>query len=165
MKIIEEGKRLISSGFKVFPLHGIKENGNCTCYLGAECKSAGKHPIEKDWQSKAITTSEELEAACKKHPYMNIGVITGEDLIVVDVDPRHGGMESYEENKCYFPETLTIITGGDGLHLYYKKPEGAGTISNKTNIFPGIDIRGDGGLVVAPGSKHKSGKYYRVKED
>jgi len=164
MDILEEGKRLINSDFPLIPLYGIAPNGGCTCHQGLNCKSAGKHPRENDWKNNTINSTEQLEAALKKYPHMNIGIVTGGDFLVVDIDPRHGGMESYEELKEILPETLTVITGSNGLHLYYKKPESVVDISNKTNLYPGIDIRGDGGLVVAPGSKHKSGNYYKFKE-
>lgn len=165
MDILEEGKRLLDSGFQLIPLHGITLNGECTCSKGKDCGSTGKHPRERDWANNTIKTMQELKAARTKYPFLNIGIVTGGDFIVVDIDPRHGGMESYEELKDILPETLTVITGSNGLHLYYKKPEDIGEISNKTNLYPGIDIRGDGGLVVAPGSKHKSGNHYRFKED
>lgn len=52
-------------------------------------------------------------------------------------------------------------TGGGGYHFYFRTENSTG---NKANVLPGIDIRGDGGFVVAPGSKHKSGKYYVIEK-
>ena len=50
-------------------------------------------------------------------------------------------------------------TGGGGRHLYFRHP--GGTVHNKVGLAPGIDLRGDGGLVVAPPSLHRSGRRYR----
>lgn len=163
MNILNEGKKLIDSGFPLILLHGIDQEGKCTCCSGFNCSSAGKHPMQNDWQSKTITDIEKLEAAYKSYPNMNIGIVTGNDFIVVDIDPRHGGMESYEQLKHLLPETLTVETGGGGLHLYYNKNDENLSIANKAGLYPGIDVRGDGGLVVAPGSKHRSGNYYKFK--
>jgi putative DNA primase/helicase len=159
------GKELIIAGLPLIRIHGIKSNGACTCYKGQDCESPGKHPVEAGWYNKIITSVDQLEKNLKEYPDMNIGIPTGKDLVVVDVDPRHGGQESYEKYKHLFPKTMTVITGGGGLHLYYKKPEGVAVVSNKVNLLPGIDIRADGGFVVAPGSKHKSGNYYKWKEN
>jgi len=79
-------------------------------------------------------------------------------LIAIDIDPRHGGKESLQElikKNGMFPKTLTSNTGGGGYHPFFKEP--SIKIANRTNILPGIDIRGEGGYVVAPPSFHQSG--------
>ncbi len=57
-----------------------------------------------------------------------------------------------------FPETRYVETGGGGRHLYFAYGPGCG--GNRTNIRPGIDVRGEGGFVIAPPSIHLSGYPY-----
>jgi hypothetical protein len=78
-------------------------------------------------------------------------------LFVVDVDARHGGMDSW--GLMDLVTTYTVRTPGPGNHLYFKNGD---TIpANRAGILPGIDIRGDGGYVVAPGSMIDGKKYHR----
>src|SRR5881394_3129330 len=92
-----------------------------------------------------------------------IGVVTGaiSGLVVVDVDAGHGGNESLEQLEREhgpMPTTLECRTGGGGRHLYFAHP--GGLARNKVGLAPGIDIRADGGYVVAPPSLHASGVQY-----
>jgi len=104
----------------------------------------------KKFQSRK-PTEDEVREWFKKFPEMNIGIITGKisDLIVVDVE-KGGSVDN-------LPDTLIVKTGGGGWHYYYKYTEG---INNKTRIKDLIDIRGDGGYVIAPPSIHSSGVKY-----
>ena len=96
-------------------------------------------------------------------PGANVGVITGEisNLIVLDVDPKHGGDDSLAELERRFgklPDTVEARTGGGGRHLYFAHP--GGLLLNRVGLRQGIDLRGDGGYVVAPPSLHPSGEHY-----
>jgi hypothetical protein len=93
----------------------------------------------------------------------NVGVITGKvsDLVVLDIDPQHGGDRSLERlirGRGAIPETVEAATGGGGRHLYFAHP--GGFVHNRVGLAPGIDLRGDGGYVVAPPSIHPSGRPY-----
>ena len=95
-------------------------------------------------------------------PNANIGIATGNvsKLTVLDVDPRNDGFEELREiEKKYggFPETVKAATGGDGTHLYFRY------VGEKTSkeLRQGIDIKSDGGYVVAPPSIHPNGKLYK----
>lgn len=154
---IEYGER----GWKVFPLHSAKDNA-CSCG-NATCSSAAKHPHIKEWQKHCSSQLSEIKEWWQKWPDANIGLATGSasGFFVLDVDPRHGGKESLQKlvkQNGMFPKTLASNTGGGGYHLFFKEPEIR--IGNRANILPGIDIRGDGGYVVAPPSIHKSGLRY-----
>jgi putative DNA primase/helicase len=92
-----------------------------------------------------------------------VGIATGaaSRIFVLDVDPRHGGEESLDSlihKYGSLPGTLQVTTGGGGRHFYFKHP--GGTVPNEVSILPGLDIRGDGGQVVAPPSLHISGRRY-----
>jgi hypothetical protein len=83
---------------------------------------------------------------------------------VIDIDPRHGGDESFfdlEKQYQAFPPTKEVLTGGGGQHLYFQRPPaGMACKTGKSGLFRGIDIKGDGGYVVAPPSAHVSGRHY-----
>ncbi len=96
-------------------------------------------------------------------PDANIGIVTGEisNLIVLDVDPKHGGDDSLAELERRFeklPATVEARTGGGGRHLYFTHP--GGFVPNRAGLMQGIDLRGDGGYIVAPPSLHPSGQHY-----
>ncbi len=96
-------------------------------------------------------------------PDANIGIVTGEisNLIVLDVDHKHGGDDSLVQLERRFgtlSETVEAYPGGGGRHLYFTHP--GDFTPNRTGLAQGIDLRGDGGYVVAPPSRHPSGQLY-----
>jgi len=149
------------NGLSVFPLHWPVNNG-CSCGK-ADCGSPGKHPVTprgfKDASGDPIQIAEWWQA----HPHANIGLPTGgaSGLLVVDCDPRNGGPVARRELAEKFgpiPNTAEVITGGGGRHFYFRY--GGGPVPK--NLDRGIDLKGDGGYVVAPPSLHSSGKRYEV---
>lgn len=88
-----------------------------------------------------------------------MGIVTGRisGLLVLDID---GPVGEESLGNLELPPTVIVETGGGGWHHYFKYPEG-GNVGNKTELFHKVDIRGNGGYVVAPPSKHISGKQYR----
>jgi len=120
----------------------------------------------KRYQSRLVS-EKTLREWFRRSPKYNVSIVTGalSGLVVLDVDPRHGGKESLkdlEHAHGALPGTMESITGGGGRHLYFVHP--GGHVPNRTNIEPGIDLRGDGGCIVAPPSVHPSGKRYRWKK-
>jgi hypothetical protein len=103
-----------------------------------------------------------------RYPEHNIGVRCGVEsgILVLDVDDRHGGNESLAELELAnekLPLTLSVKTPGGGQHFYFAHP--GGDIRNTTG-YPatGLDIRGDGGYVLAPPSVSEEGRRYEVDE-
>lgn len=86
-------------------------------------------------------------------PNGNFGVQLSASILVVDIDPRNGGRESFEKLKKFLPRTLTVVTGSGGWHLYYKKPEGI-KIRKNLKEYKGIDFISSGGYVVGASSIH-----------
>lgn len=136
-------------------------------------KGASVFPVGKDkrplidWKiyQERHPTVEELEAWWKQYPDANIGLVTGKisGITVVDCD--------LGSNPDIFPKTDKIKTGSGGFHLYYQYYP----LGNKAAILPHVDIRGDGGYVVAPPSvtsdsvensvvKKKGGAYTVVEQ-
>ncbi|GAA1586875.1 bifunctional DNA primase/polymerase [Actinoplanes couchii] len=70
------------------------------------------------------------------------------DLAVVDIDPRNGGTIDHQ----VMPPTRAVRTGSGGWHLYYRHPGGA--LAAKLAGHPGVDLKADGGYIVAPPSTH-----------
>jgi Bifunctional DNA primase/polymerase, N-terminal/YspA, cpYpsA-related SLOG family len=73
----------------------------------------------------------------------------GSGIIVIDVDPRHGGTI----DRRLMPPTRCSATGNDGWHLFYRHP-GTPVPNSQSRIAPGIDVRGEGGYAVLPPSIH-----------
>jgi hypothetical protein len=123
-----------------------------------------KRPLIK-WQEyqQRLATEDEIKAWYQRWPEANIGIVTGavSGLVVLDIDPGHGGQQSlaqWEQTHDPLPMSVEASTGGGGRHLYFRHP--GGVIHNRAGLAPGIDLRGDGGCVVAPPSLHSSGKLY-----
>lgn len=123
-----------------------------------------KRPIVK-WRGfeEKPATEADVDAWFARWPDANAAVVTGRlsGLVVVDVDPAHGGAESLAAIEREFgalPATVECLTGGGGRHLYFRHP--GGTVSNRAGLRPGIDLRGDGGCIVIPPSVHPSGRRY-----
>ena len=68
---------------------------------------------------------------------------------MVDIDPRNGG----HLDRALMAPTATVATGGGGWHLHYQHPGGTEP-RPKLSDHPGVDLKGDGGYVVAPPSIH-----------
>ncbi len=96
-------------------------------------------------------------------PDANVGIVTGavSSLIVLDVDPLRGGdasLRELERTHGGLPRTVEALTGGGGRHVYFAHP--GALVRNQVGLAPGLDLRGDGGFVVAPPSVHPSGRGY-----
>lgn len=111
------------------------------------------------WQrfQSARSTEAELASWWMLQPEANVGVVTGaiSGVVVLDLDGE-AGRQSVE--KMQLPAT-PIARTGHGWHYYFKHP--GGQVENAVGFLPGVDVRGDGGYVVAPPSMHQSGVRYR----
>lgn len=101
------------------------------------------------WKAEATRDPTKLTAWWTDYPNCNIGVATGDGLVVVDVDAHKPGALGALLALDLPDDTLTVKTPGGGFHLYYLGDD----VANSANkLGPGIDVRGVGGYVVAPGS-------------
>lgn len=121
----------------------------------------GKRPALRSWskfQTEHATPSE-LKCWFAGKSVSNVGIVTGRlsGIVVVDCDSSDDA-EYWTRN---FPETpLAVRTGGGGAHFYYHYPTGE-TIGNRAKILSRqIDLRGEGGYIVAPPSIHPNGTHY-----
>jgi len=148
----------------VLPLHGINAQGGCTCGR-ADCPSPGKHPLTLHGVLEASKDADTIRAWWQKWPYANVGIATGQasGIIALDVDVAKGGEESLwglEQRHGKLPDTVEQITGGGGRHILFRHPGAGAGVANKVGIAPGLDVRGDGGYIVAAPSIHISGRRY-----
>ncbi len=99
--------------------------------------------------------AEDLEQWWSLWPEANLGIITGaaSRLAVVDLD---GPEAQALAEQLDLPDAPTVRTG-EGLHVYCSI---AGPTRSAVALRPGIDLRADGGYVVAPPSVHPSGRSY-----
>ncbi len=111
-----------------------------------------KLPILMSWKAfqKKAADEAQIEEWYKTYPEANIGIITGKisDITVVDIDTKGGKQVSLET----FPKTFTVKTPTGGYHLYYKYEPEIQQTANTFPQFPNVDIRNDGGYVLAPPS-------------
>ncbi len=136
--------KLAAQGFRVAPM-----------------KQRAKRPINSGGFNTATTDEQQIRAWLNQWPDANIGIATGDVLLAVDVDPRNGGLETLaalQREHGEIPSRMVVRTGGGGLHIYCKKDT---TLRCSNGLLgPGIDIKADGGGVVAPPSIHESGRRY-----
>lgn len=112
----------------------------------------GKIPLV-EWKELQTTPAneEQIRAWWSRHPSANIGIITGKvsGIVVLDIDKR--------EHDFKIPPTAIVKTG-NGWHVWCRYPGHA--VTSNVKILDGLDVRAEGGYVVAPPSKHESGAIY-----
>lgn len=171
------------AGLPVFPAFGVTPAGACECG-DAACDRPAKHPRVR-WTREATVSEGEVVSWWARWPTANIGLPTGaaSGLIVIDLDlaelevagddgtPRlvveDGEAELSQVLERELGEgwdvrrlrelTLVSRTGSGGTHLFLRDPAGVGAV---TRWLPAVDLRGDGGYVLLPPSRHASGGAY-----
>jgi len=129
------------------------------------CEPGGKKPLTRDGHLAATTDRSRITAWWNRYPGANIGIPTGErsGILVVDHDTYKEGTASLEEVEAILgpvSKGVTIATGSGGRQYLFRYPEGS-NIRNATGVLSGVDIRGEGGYILAPGSATK-GAYKRL---
>lgn len=149
MSMMDEALKYAEMGFAVFP---VRQNKTPYTPHGYKDAKKSKRVIKTWWE---------------RWPDANIGIATGSmsgGIIVIDVDIDEDkgvygddSLREWERENGELPETWRVITGRGGYHYYYRSDE---IIKNATGIYDGIDVRGDGGYVIAPPSIHQNGREY-----
>lgn len=156
-------------GWSVFPLHTPDSQGRCSCHK-ANCSNIGKHPRTMNGLNDATTDEASINKWWRQWPKANVGVVTGTgSFVTLDVDPKHGGDEALAEllrRQGAFDETLTARTGSGGRHINFAHPGvKVKNVQASKKLGAGLDVRGDGGYIVAPPSLHASGQRYEWLND
>lgn len=153
----------LEAGFKVFGIHGVDKKGNCAC--GHEdCKAIYKHPVISNWQNVPEWSEEQIETFEQMgHFDTGFGVLCNGSLIV-DVDARNGGVESFLKLCEAIPEAgeaafvVNTGSGGGSQHHYFSLFEAMPLVQSHAD-YPGIDFK-TSGYVIGAGSIHASGAEY-----
>ena len=150
-------------GWRVFPVHAVRD-GRCSCGKSAERskghESPGKHPRTPNGKNDATNDLSQIAAWWKRWPDTNIGILCSDDLVVLDVDHRNGGAETWDRALAThrIPACPFVITPG-GLHVYLR--DSTGRVTKRKTRLTGIDVQANGrAYVIAPPSIHPSGRRY-----
>ena len=150
MTPIEAAHRYASMGWRVIPI-----------------RPGEKRPGMDRWVEVATTDHDKIEDWWSRWSNFGVGVVTGSPshLFVVDVDehdPAMSGSETLADLEATYgplPETVECHTGSGGRHLYFTAPVEIRNDAGK-RLGPGLDIRGEGGQVLAPPTIHPNGREY-----
>ena len=203
--ILAEALALAAAGVAVFPIHGLREvttpvvpgsvevrvELRCTCGA-AHCPNTGKHPVGSlvpnghknastdiervaEWfRIKTVPAGEDGTGKWAWVPW-NLGVATGNGLVVIDAEPRSNrpdlptGLEVLDDWETWtagtsIPLTKVVQSGSGGLHLWLAVDPNL-RIKPRNRVLPNVDVKGDGGYVLAPPSAHVSGGTYKLLHD
>lgn len=140
----------VANGFAVFP-----------------CERESKEPATIHGFKDATKNPDAVKRLWSDYPQNNIGIATGAvsgGVFVVDVD-NHNGVDGaqflleWQREHGEFPETACATTGSGGTHYFFKAPPGV-SVRNAAHVIDGVDVRGDGGYIIAPPSRHPNGNRY-----
>jgi hypothetical protein len=151
-------------GWAVFPLWWPFSAGDCGCRRRT-CDRPGKHPVGflvPHGLMDATNDGGIIRAWWARCPRANVGIRTGaaSGLVVLDVDGDAGiaSLRALVRAHGHLPAAWAR-TGSGGWHRYMAHP-GEHVGNSQGQLGAGLDIRGDGGYVVAPPSLHASGGRY-----
>jgi len=124
------------------------------------CRPQDKRPATANGLKDATTDLDKIRQWWRQEPQFNLAIATGavSGIFVVDIDGLDAEVElrRLEAEHGEIPSTIEAITAR-GRHVYFRSPE-IPVRNSVSKIAPGIDVRGDGGYVLAPPS-HVDGKH------
>lgn len=143
-------------GYPVFPL-----------------RPRSKIPATENGLKDASTDLDQVRRWWGRNPDANIGLVTGpaSRCWVLDIDNNKDGEASLrrlEADHGPLPETVETLTGSGGRHVWFRWPRigpGPRNSASADCLGSGIDVRGEGGYVVAPPSIHPNGRKYECSVD
>jgi hypothetical protein len=122
-------------------------------------KPRRKEPIKSAWGSRVCRTPADVATVWSDHPDANIGVALNSEAIGLDIDVKHmadgvdpwASIERLKQEGVIFPETLTVRTATGGEHWIYEARPNPQR-KNAVAFLPGLDMKTQGGYLVAVGS-------------
>lgn len=125
--------------------------------------AGSKRPALTRWTEQASTDAVTIKEWWDGHDDYGVGIATGpgSGLWVLDVDD-FDSLRDLEQRYEVLPDTRMSITGSGGYHFLFRWPDDGRDIRNDAGrrLGPGLDIRGEGGQIVAPPSVHPNGTAY-----
>lgn len=173
--ILDAALSYAARGWAVFPCNPSPEKGRAKQPLMPREKDADGKPIPKTGGFyKATTDPDTIRAWWAKWPRALIGVPMGRGSGVFAIDPDApkvpgdpDGVAAWEALQAEIggvPATHTHLTPNGGRHLLFRYPDGR-TITNREGRLPaGINVRGEGGYVIAPPSRLLDGRAWAIEE-
>jgi hypothetical protein len=145
-------------GIPVLPLYEPGPDGGCACPAGPACGDVGKHPRVTGGTHAASTDPRQVRRWWRRWPRANLAARTGVEFDVCDVDGPAGvaALRAVFHHAGYAHCGPVARSGGGGWHLLFA-PTGLG---NRVGLLPGVDWRGQAGIIVLPPSQHRSGRPY-----
>jgi hypothetical protein len=163
MTMLDWALGYLSRGLPIFPVCSPAGPGRCLEHAADKhgTEDAGKVPLVKwgEYQNR-LPTEDEVRSWWARWPRANISMPTGHlcGMCVIDLD---GSDARAEAERRGLPAGPIVNTGRvGGTHHYYAYRDDAPSIFAKAN---GIDFRGQGGYVLLPPSRHRSGATYTWK--
>jgi hypothetical protein len=161
----------VTRGLSVIPLWSPMRTGEtsrCSCPRGTKCKRIGKHPLVTlvpQGLKQATLDPVVVSQWWERFPRANVAIVLGErsGMWALDVDPRHGGdreLEALCDRFGELPETFHVFTGGGGDHYFFRWPGRHIASGCAHHLGDGLDVKAEGGYVVAPPSLHACGERY-----
>ena len=152
------------NGWRVLPLHSPQGVG-CSCGTN-DCGKPGKHPRINDWQNAASSDLQTVTEWWSRWPGCKYRDSPEDGLVVLDVDPKNGGLESLaaleSEHNSLDPRARQR-SGSGGWHYLFGPVEG---VKLARGFRPGLDLlTGAGSFIVVAPSLHASGGRYEWMDE
>jgi hypothetical protein len=164
-QLLEAALGYAARGIPVYPVHWPCPSPGgaslaCSCPRGPACDRPAKHPLVRHGVKEATTDPDRLGRWWRRWPQANLGLVTGIIFDALDVDGA-AGLAALRQLPAAaglrLPGPL-VATGGGGWHHWFA-PTGLG--NRPPRGLAHVDWRGRGGAVLAPPSRHISGRTYR----
>jgi Bifunctional DNA primase/polymerase, N-terminal len=152
-------------GIPVYPVHWPRPTPGgaslaCSCPRGPGCDRPAKHPLVRHGVKQATTDPQVIGRWWRRWPQANLGLATGVVFDALDVDSPAGLAALHQLARTAdlrLPGPL-VATGGGGWHVWFRA---TGLGNRPPRDLAQVDWRGRGGCVLAPPSRHISGRAYR----
>lgn len=134
--------RYAEMGYRVFP-----------------CIPGTKHPITQHGFHDAVTDPAQIERWWSRHPRANVG-IAAEGMLVIDIDGADNPWPGDPERAADLAGAGAVaLTPWGGRHYLFRRPEGKAWKCSTSKLAAGVDVRTDGGYIVAAPSEIEEGPY------
>ncbi len=154
---LETALKLAASGLSVFP-----------CFAGGE-QAKRPMPFIK-WRDVSTTDVMQIRQWWAKWPGAAIGLDLAKcGFVVIDCD-RHDadadGVEAFGQLAAAHSHDIDasplVATPKEGSHVYFRQPDGKSYGNARGTLPAGVDVRGAGGYVIAPGTVMEDGRAYEL---
>ncbi|MBO9108917.1 bifunctional DNA primase/polymerase [Agrobacterium sp. S2/73] len=166
---LELAQHYVAQGWPVFPCRShAEEHGDQA--TGEVITLGEKTPLTPNGFKGATRFPRIIERWWSDWPDAAVGLPTGEKtgFFALDIDNKPGGANGFdwlaemEAEHGPLPDTARVTSPNGGLHIYFKYVVGT---RNRGALGAGVDIRSEGGYVLAAGSTMANGRSYKWETD